>query len=207
MIHMAGEIYPKPTSLCSHRFQCSLSALEQLVFAPWRIGEHGQAAPLWRDEDETPPNSLLSCLKPCRLLEDFLEDVSTILDRAGKLSLPKKVGISGPPPLRAEHPLQKIPGVFPPRITSDSTQDTHDTPSPCPSMSSSHHTSIPGMLNPSAAVGNARGASRTLMDKQENQGYSYSFFPSLLIFYAGCPIISQAGSAPRCLSAVAWKEA
>lgn len=30
MIHMAEEIHPKPTSLCSHRFQCSLSALEQL---------------------------------------------------------------------------------------------------------------------------------------------------------------------------------
>lgn len=78
---MAGEIHPKPTSLYSHRFQCSLSILEQPeVFAPWWIGEHRQAAPLWRDEDET-PNSLLSCLQPCRLLEDF-----SIKDRAGKPS-------------------------------------------------------------------------------------------------------------------------
>lgn len=65
------------------------------VFAPWGIGEHGQVALLWRDEDET-PNSLLSCLKPCRLLEDFLEDVF-LTDGAGKLSLPKKVGINSLP--------------------------------------------------------------------------------------------------------------
>lgn len=77
-------------------------------------------------------------------------------------------------------------------------------PPHAPISSKSPPTSIPGMLNPSAAEGDA---SRTLTDKRENQGYSCSFFPSLLIFYAGCPIISQAGSAPRCLSAVAWKEA
>lgn len=65
----------------------------------------------------------------------------------------------------------------------------------------------PGLLDPGAAVGDARGARRALMDKQENQGYSCSFFPSLLIFYASCPIICQASSAPRCLSAVEWKEA
>lgn len=76
--HMAGEIHPKPSSLCA-----TLSILEHLgaargFCALWQV------APLWRDEDET-PNFLLSCLQPCRLLEDFLEDIS-IMDRAGKLS-------------------------------------------------------------------------------------------------------------------------
>lgn len=100
---MAGEIHPKATSHCYHHSTAlnpfwSIWELPE-VFAPWRIQEHRQVAPLWRDEDET-PNPLLPSLKPCRLLEDFLEDVS-LMDRAGELALPKKVAINSLPPLNS----------------------------------------------------------------------------------------------------------
>lgn len=93
---MAEEIHPKPTSLCSHHstalypFGSSRELPEG--FAPWGIGKHKQVAPVWRDKDET-PNSLLSCLKPCRLLDDSIEDIS-LTDRAGKPYFPKKMAIN-----------------------------------------------------------------------------------------------------------------